>query len=311
MNTDIRLSTTCFAHAKIVKLERRLGSDGVLSLLKLWIYTAQHREKGVLYGMTEEDIAIAAGWNGDEKRFVSELLNLRLIDLVESNYEIHNWRKHNPYAAFSEVRSEAGRKGAVARWNRDKNVDRIANDGNRIANDGNRIADRMIFDAPAPAPAPEKGENNLTDAAQAPVAHANPPLDLSAGFPPEFIAVWEAYPKRNGDNRKVAAYRAWHARIDEGHSAAEILAGTQRYAVWCVATGKTNTEYVKQAVTFFGREKCFLEAWDLPATPPRASPQSKAEQLHNHNQRAVAEWLAKSSALDRPVIDGEVSHVTH
>ena len=143
MNTDIRLSTTCFAHAKIVKLERRIGSDGVLSLLKLWIYTAQHREKGILYDMTDEDIAIAAGWSGDEKLFISELLSLRLIDRVDDHYEIHNWRKHNSYAAFSEVRSEAGRKGAASRWNKGKNAELMANDGKRIQNDGKRIAEPM------------------------------------------------------------------------------------------------------------------------------------------------------------------------
>lgn len=40
---------------------------------------------------------------------------------------------------------------------------------------------------------------------------------------------------------------------------------------------------------------------------PRASPKSKADQLHEHNQRAIAEWLAQ----DRPVIEGEVFHGTH
>ena len=40
---------------------------------------------------------------------------------------------------------------------------------------------------------------------------------------------------------------------------------------------------------------------------PRASPQSKAEQLHEHNQRAIAQWLAQ----DVPVIEGEVCHVAH
>ena len=35
--------------------------------------------------------------------------------------------------------------------------------------------------------------------------------------------------------------------------------------------------------------------------------QSKAEQLHEHNQRAIAEWLAQ----DKTVIEGEVFHVAH
>lgn len=50
-------------------------------------------------------------------------------------------------------------------------------------------------------------------------------------------------------------------------------------------------------------------SWDKrPQT--RASPQSKAEQLHANNQRAIAEWLAQSMP-DKTVIDGEASHVAH
>ena len=52
--------------------------------------------------------------------------------------------------------------------------------------------------------------------------------------------------------------------IFEGHTEEELLAGVRRYAVFVRATGKEGTEYVKQAATFFGPNKAFLERWTLP-----------------------------------------------
>jgi hypothetical protein len=59
---------------------------------------------------------------------------------------------------------------------------------------------------------------------------------------------------------------AAQARIQEGHSWAAILEGARRYAAFIQATGKEGTQYIKQAATFIGPEKNFLEPWALPAT---------------------------------------------
>ena len=40
----------------------------------------------------------------------------------------------------------------------------------------------------------------------------------------------------------------------------------QRYAKFCDATGKTGTEYVMQAATFFGPDKHYENDWTIPAT---------------------------------------------
>ena len=64
----------------------------------------------------------------------------------------------------------------------------------------------------------------------------------------------------------------WLARVREGVSEADMLAGTERYRAFCEAMGKTNTETVMQAKRFYGRAREFAETWDIPRqlSPPRA-----------------------------------------
>jgi len=97
-------------------------------------------------------------------------------------------------------------------------------------------------------------------------------------YSPEFETAWQAYPKRAGANNKSAAGKAWAARIKSGVTAARMLEGVQRYAAFVAATGRSGTEYVKQAATFFGPDHHFAEAWDAPAPPQR---QTASQQKHS------------------------------
>ena len=82
----------------------------------------------------------------------------------------------------------------------------------------------------------------------------------------EFDELRSIYPGRAGDQQWNKARKAVHARMQEGYGWSEILEGTRRYANFCEATGKLGTEYVKQAATFCGPDKSFLETWELPAS---------------------------------------------
>lgn len=85
--------------------------------------------------------------------------------------------------------------------------------------------------------------------------------------PKGFAEAWDAYPKRRGDNPRLKAVSAWRARLAEGADPQAMLEGTLRYAEFCRLTGKSGTEYVKQASTFYGPQKGFLEAWDASPSP--------------------------------------------
>lgn len=91
MNSDIRLSIGWNRHHKIVKLNKKLGDAGVLGLLKLWTFSAEYRPDGVLVGMTDYDIAIAADYSGDSTLFVAVLIELRLVDRIGDELCIHDF----------------------------------------------------------------------------------------------------------------------------------------------------------------------------------------------------------------------------
>lgn len=86
----------------------------------------------------------------------------------------------------------------------------------------------------------------------------------------EFEEIWTAYPKRAGGDSKHDALLAFQARVRSGEEPAVMLAGVRRYATYCAATEKIGTEYVKQARTFLGRSRHYLETWDLPPAKSRA-----------------------------------------
>lgn len=83
--------------------------------------------------------------------------------------------------------------------------------------------------------------------------------------PEGFDAAKSSYPKRDGGQNWRQAQKAWNARVAEGHTVAELTAGTLAYAGYIRRTGKEGTVYVKQAATFFGPDKHFLADWGPPA----------------------------------------------
>ncbi len=105
-----------------------------------------------------------------------------------------------------------------------------------------------------------KSEKNIGTSAKA----AEPTRSAKQEYSAAFETAWLAYPKRAGGNPKPSAWKAWSARIRERIKPEDMIAGTQRYAAWVLATGKLGTEYVKQAATFFGPDRHFSEAWEVP-----------------------------------------------
>ena len=96
------------------------------------------------------------------------------------------------------------------------------------------------------------------------------PQQRKSEYPKWFEDAWKAYPKRAGSNPKLQAYRAANARIDDCYSDEVktidkvMLDGVNRYAAFCKATGKVNTELVMQAQRFFGPSKEYLNDWSIP-----------------------------------------------
>jgi hypothetical protein len=115
MNRDIRLSVGFFDHPKIIKLKRQLGHEGILALMRLWLWAAQNRPSGLLSGMDDEDIAIAARWKGESTAFKDVITRLKLLDTVGDAYQIHDWQEHNAWQSEAENRSNASRLSRMAK----------------------------------------------------------------------------------------------------------------------------------------------------------------------------------------------------
>lgn len=115
MNNDIRLSLGFFTHPKTIKLQRRLGLEGVFCLQRLWCFTAQHRCSGILSDMDSEELAIAAGWVNDVTTFVTTLVQLRWLDDVDGVYRVHDWLDHNGFASSADDRSDKARFSRMAK----------------------------------------------------------------------------------------------------------------------------------------------------------------------------------------------------
>ncbi|EKW5591859.1 hypothetical protein NNT41_004115 [Raoultella planticola] len=117
--------------------------------------------------------------------------------------------------------------------------------------------------------------------------YATPPEDQNQGdgdkpdpkkiYPEEFQQVWAIYPRRAGGNSKSDAFKAWHARIRDGTSAEEMFSGVERYAAFVTAEGSLNTQYVKQAKTFFGPGLHFSEPWAIQQAPGTRDPNQISE----------------------------------
>tara|TARA_R110001583_G_scaffold189689_2_gene353369 strand:- start:17591 stop:18802 length:1212 start_codon:yes stop_codon:yes gene_type:complete len=91
------------------------------------------------------------------------------------------------------------------------------------------------------------------------------PAKSALEYTEDFEQAWSQYPKRAGSNPKRDAFKAWRARLTEGVSPEEMIAGVQRYAAHIQIKGSSATEFVMQGKRFFGPAAEFENDWTTPA----------------------------------------------
>lgn len=188
MSTDIRLSTAFLDHPKTVKLERRLGAQGIKNLIALWLWCRVNKPCGTFSGMDVEDIEIAARWAGEPGAFVKECLTLRWMDVNESlseknsvEYSLHDWADHNPWAVGSEDRSNASRFNRMAKTHRELYEKLKAEGRNSITveefqsltkiNEPLTVVKQSLSPAPSPSPLPSPSPSPI-DRGEGEVPHS-------------------------------------------------------------------------------------------------------------------------------------------
>ncbi len=155
MNKDIRIDISFSNHRKRKKLFNLLGAQGVISLIDLWLATAQNRPRGVLTGMDESDIALDGQWSADAGQFCKVLCEVGFLDRAEDGtYSIHDWKDHQPFCFYSEERSRQARQAAEIRWGKENpglNPKVAEQDADSMQGACDQHAER---NAPSPIPSP-------------------------------------------------------------------------------------------------------------------------------------------------------------
>jgi hypothetical protein len=304
MNTDFRLSIDFWQHPKTKKLARRAGLEGVRSLQILWAWAACNRPSGSLTGMDNEDIELAADWNGEAGALVKALDELRWLDSTENGYALHDWQEHNPWAADAEARGDKARlsrlrqvnpaayeqcvaSGITAISQREYDELKKAN-GERQRIAGETPEDCQQNAGVAPAPSPSPSPVNLTP--------FNPPkgelAEPAASAPKdpysaEFELFWHAYPKKAG---KDAAFRAWKAKKREKRlpPVAELIAKVEQFKSseqW----QRDGGQYIPNPATWLNQGRWMDEAEVTPAHSPAYREPQPPEMLYPDTPPEISE----------------------
>ena len=115
--TDLRLALDFVDHPKAVKLRRRLGAEAVLSLLRLWAFAAQRHPDGLLAGVDDDDLEIAARWSDERAgELVPVLVELGFLEGPPQGRALHDWEEHQPWVSTAPQRTARARAAARARW---------------------------------------------------------------------------------------------------------------------------------------------------------------------------------------------------
>jgi hypothetical protein len=128
MSGDIRIDLDFLNHRKRKKLQFKLGAEGVLALIDLWMSIAEHRSSGVLNGYDEMDIEIDANWRGEPGLFVSTLLDLGFLEKKDEAFAVHNWKERQPWVSAADDRSAKARLSILAK-NHPELVKQLKNKG--------------------------------------------------------------------------------------------------------------------------------------------------------------------------------------
>lgn len=189
-------------------------------------------------------------------------------------------------AELSEVKREAGKKGGRPKKTNKKPT--------KEAHENHQLSKME-----APAFHKQSTEKPQTDRQTDRDIDSSLRSESPGPYPDDFERTWKEYPRRAGGNPKKSAFRAWQARLKEGHDPGNIIEGVKRYARFVRADDKEGTQFVMQAATFFGPEDPphFTNDWRPPkksrlgmAEPlPQGSYKLSAEQ-RARNERALASW---------------------
>lgn len=277
------------------------------ALEMLWHFTARYYPDGLL-PLPWERIARWIDWGEGDLR--GALVRVGFLDEVPGGLLVHDWPEH----ADSHVHAALAKRGMCfadgtppklphdafnaqtrARIRAEFTKKSQASPGPSRTSPEKSQKVRAIPE-PQPQPQPElEEEKHMGDDAE-----RRAPRSGRDGFAQEFESeVRPRYPRRDGDQRWQEALGRFRAARKSGVPLDELVSGLERYARWCQARGIVGTDKVKQAASFFGRERCWRESWEVlaqesPEERRQREGRERAEQ-QREEQRVAAEQRAREA----------------
>jgi hypothetical protein len=253
----------------------KLWSDDA-KLLALYLLTSPHNN--ILGCHVLPKLYISADLNWDTKRLdeaFNQLFKDGFINYDDSNrlLLIVNYLKHNPIENGNQAKAALKQLAELPKSPLLQDLKRLLKQLNKpfiepllkripepvtvtvtVTETVNNTCTPNGCESDSNAPA----ENPLFDGGAQLEANAEAGKGVKSEYTPEFEAFWEAYPRRK---EKQAAYRCWKARLREGTQPRVMIEAARLYAEECCRKG-TQEEFIKQAKTFLGPNKTFLEYFE-------------------------------------------------
>lgn len=151
MSKDIRVSLGFLDHPKTRILKRRLGAEGVVSLVRFWCFTAQNCPRGTYENHTEEYLELAADWPGEPGAFIETALSVGFLERIDGGFKVHDWEIHNPFAYHAEERSQKARESVMNRYKKKAATHGIPD---VVDTATERIRNVNVAYTPSPSPSP-------------------------------------------------------------------------------------------------------------------------------------------------------------
>jgi hypothetical protein len=240
---------------------RRLSLTSRAIWFDLLCFMFEGEERGSITGTPKELARLVGATAGEFRTFLVEAENTRLCDFDEHDCK----GPTEPNTPSNRNLTLTNRRMVRDEKAREDNADRQRRYYDRHKPNVDLTAD---LTEPSQASSSSSSSSKKYIGADAPDVGARERRREKREYSPDFERAMSAYPPRVQGNSKPAAYKAWCARIADGVSHEEMIAGVQRYATYVRGTGAM---LVKQASTFFGPDEHWKQPWGVPAIGGYAS----------------------------------------
>ena len=223
-------------------------------------------------------------------RNLAELIAARKLRVVDG--KLDNGRAATELMAIRANRSNAAKGGKSSR-----KVEKISENLEKTPADLEKSQESGGFHPANPLENRDPGQASLKqDSSLKEKRREDSPIVPKGTDPEGFAEFWQAYPKRDGDNSRKTALRAYGKVIGSGVTPAAILSAVRAHAADMRAKDKFGTELVPMAATWLnqGRFERFTNGLGAHGEAVQADPAARLAKVPEDEWRArVRAWKSR------------------